>query len=161
VINVETNAQAVAEACRRYAQALPGVLRGALELWALVTRDVVSRAAPVRTGVLSASIQYGSTGAGAEPDCFVVTAVEYAPHVEFGTEEHEILPVNKQALRFPASAGHGAGDGWQFAAAVDHPGTDAQPFFFGSIESEIHRLEPLTQDATTKLGDACFRRLGV
>jgi hypothetical protein len=157
MIQVVTNAQEVAAACLRYAAALPGVVRGALELWSMMARDGVSNAAPVRTGVLKASIQYGATGTGTEPDCFIATPVDYAAAVEFGAEEHEILPKNKMALRFPASGGHGDGEGWQFAASVQHPGNEAQPFFFPTIESFLPQMNPLTDDAVTRLGDACFR----
>lgn len=89
----------------------------------------------------------GGFGAGAS----------YASYVELGTEPHEIVPVRRMALRWPAQGfigprflGYARGgriprrgrkgrgfSGWSFARHVEHPGTKAQPFIKPAAEAAL------------------------
>jgi len=64
---------------------------------------------------------------------YVGTPLEYAPHEEFGTRPHVILPKNKKYLSFMI------GGKRIFTKKVNHPGTPAHPFlrpaFFSSIRA--------------------------
>jgi len=94
------------------------------------------RLAPRRTGNLARSIRLGTV----TPTSAVVQAgglqnVGYAGFVEFGTRPHVIVPRNRKALRFAASAAGRrltgsprVGAAVVFAKRVMHPGTKAQPF---------------------------------
>lgn len=55
-----------------------------------------------------------------EATALVGTNLEYAPHVEFGTKAHDILPKNKRALYWPGAR--------HPVKKVRHPGTSPQPF---------------------------------
>lgn len=88
-------------------------------------RKVQNRAkvlAPVDTGRLRASIRIKRTLTFRGPSAIVGTDVEYAPHVEYGTQPHVIRPVHRKALRFKV------GNRVVFAKFVNHPGTKAKPF---------------------------------
>ena len=65
----------------------------------------------------------------------VGTKIEYAPHVEFGTVPHVILPKNAKALRFK-----GKGGKYVFAKRVNHPGTEPNPFFERGVERTIREV---------------------
>lgn len=94
------------------------------------------RLAPKKTGALSDSIKV-TTGEAASFSAFQggtaerkrkavrISAgnskVRYAHLVEFGSAPHRIEPENRKALQMGTD---------EFAAAADHPGTTAQPFFF-------------------------------
>ena len=85
---------------------------------------------PYQTGKLGQSII-----SGYDPETMTIwvgSNLEYAPHVEFGTQPHIIEPKTKKALKFET-------DGKTvFAKKVQHPGTSANPF----IERAIKRVIP-------------------
>lgn len=54
----------------------------------------------------------------------------YAGYVHSGTKPHAIFPKRRKALRWVS------GDSFVFAKNALHPGTDADPFLFDSLEEE-------------------------
>jgi len=92
--------------------------------------------APVRTGVLRASIQK-TVG---EKEAQIGPTVPYAMFVEYGTRPHEIRPVNARALRFEM------GGGTVFATLVRHPGTRPQPFIRETAEAVKSQVEPVFRE---------------
>jgi len=70
--------------------------------------------APVRTGYLRRSIQADIRPLKAS----IFPIAEYAPHVEFGTRPHIIVPVRTEALRWNNT----------FVKRVRHSGTKPNPF---------------------------------
>lgn len=72
--------------------------------------------AAIDTGALSES--YG-TERPRQGVRYVGSSLDYADHVEFGTDPHEITPTTKQALWWPGAA--------HPVKRVQHPGTPAQP----------------------------------
>lgn len=91
-----------------------------------------------RTGQLEQSITWRATSDG---NAVVSANAEHAPHIEFGTAPHVIRPkAGRRALRFP-----GAG-GFVFAKRVNHPGTQAMPFFY----ADSKRREGLVLKAMEK-----------
>jgi hypothetical protein len=97
--------------------------------------------APVKTGRLAGSITTQSRTEGTKPDgnakssdvitkpsrdeeVFVGTAVDYAPHIEYGTSSYIIKAKNARSLSDGKS---------YFGKSVTHPGIDAQPFLRPSL----------------------------
>lgn len=163
MIGIETNAAELAAALRRYAEALPRVVGGTLRVWVTSAADAVRVAAPEDTGALKQRIS-GEAAAGPPPDAFIRADGPYAAAQEFGSGTHgrrgstyEIRPRFKRALRFPAGGtkrGAGQGDtGYAFAAKVDHPGVEAQPYFFDTIRSRLDDLQEMTAEALDTLAD--------
>lgn len=87
-----------------------------------------------------------------------------AVYLEFGTEPHEIRPLNKKALAFPRAGGRGVIRGGQrktqfnfqgrvkitglvFAKVVHHPGTDPKPFFRPAIDYVISHQKEILKNA--------------
>lgn len=103
----------------------PAVEAGLLNAGAIVTAEQ-KRLAPVDDGDLQESIRY-DLARGAKSGNRAVRIIGgddkafYARMVEFGTPPHKIAPKNRKALQTGDDA---------FAAGVDHPGAEAQPFFF-------------------------------
>lgn len=83
------------------------------------------RRCAVDTGLLRSSIRHTVSGSKRSWTVTIGTAVHYAPHVEYGTKPHIILPVKKRALY------------WKKAphpyAVVHHPGTKPRPFMRPAI----------------------------
>jgi phage gpG-like protein len=80
------------------------------------------RAYRQRTGQLTQSIGWHGNN---DTSATVYANAEYAPFIEFGTQPHSIVPVNRKMLRFPV-----VGGGMAFARRVNHPGSRAYPFFY-------------------------------
>ena len=93
-------------------------------------------ASPVNTGRLRNSIKVESTNKG-----IVITIVDYAMFVEFGTPPHLIKPKNKKSLKFKGDAGD------VFAKEVKHPGTRPNPFIRNTINNKMQQIimEELTR----------------
>ena len=83
--------------------------------------DNTYKRAPWRTGFLAMSITKAVTGNTAQ----VGPTASYAPFVSLGTLPHEIRPRNARVLAFP---GGGDSGGMIFAARVQHPGTQPNPY---------------------------------
>lgn len=84
-----------------------------------------------RTGQLERSIDVKFN----ENSGIVYIDSQSAPHGPFvheGTAPHSVFPKNKKALRW-APQGGGA---FQFARAVHHKGTKADPFLFNALKSK-------------------------
>ncbi|MBX3494521.1 HK97-gp10 family putative phage morphogenesis protein [Chelatococcus sp.] len=129
--------------------ALPPAVRSAIKQALAQGADEIvadaKRLAPKKTGKLRDSIKqtwgggkerYASLSAGAkgDPDLTVVisagnSAVRYAHLVEFGTSPH----IN----------------GGMFAGS-EHPGTEAQPFFFPAYRANRRKVRARISRATTK-----------
>ncbi|WP_144223610.1 HK97-gp10 family putative phage morphogenesis protein [Mesorhizobium amorphae] len=121
-------------------RAMKDEIRKALEVSADETTDLMKRFVPVRSGALRASIGFTfgeytpdnasvrglqSTGTGATELTVTMHAGDakawYAGLVEFGTRKHMILPREPGGkLRL---------NGGRFVDEVEHPGSDASPFF--------------------------------
>ena len=85
---------------------------------------------PVVTGRLKGSIDVEIT----DTKGIVYTNVDYAPHVELGTEPHIIRAVNKKVLS----------NGKQcFGKEVHHPGTTAQPFMRDALFKNEKNIEAI------------------
>lgn len=93
------------------------------------------------------------------PSAYIVAPVRHAVFVEFGTDEHPISPVRRRALAFPGRGrgmviigprlksgrwlvrgGGKTGLTSRRSYAVKHPGTEAAPFFFPTINRHVSRL---------------------
>lgn len=99
-------------------------------LW-LVGNDLVklmSRRAPVDTGVLKNSIRHEVD----EEGNINIYMTDYARHVEYGTKPHVIRIKNKKALSDGKTI---------FGTKVNHPGTRAQPF----IRPSLHQLSKIVK----------------
>ncbi len=86
-------------------------------------------AAPVDTGRLRNSIRVEARG-----NVLIITIVDYAFYVEFGTPPHLIKPKDKKALKFKV------GGGEVFAKVVRHPGTRPNPFIRNTIRNKIGKI---------------------
>jgi hypothetical protein len=73
----------------------------------------------------------------------VGTAVDYAPHVEFGTAPHEITPDEAEALRFEVD------DEIVYTKRVMHPGTPPQPFMRPAVRQTVASLEDFAERSKT------------
>lgn len=102
--------------------------------------------APVKTGVLRASITVRTVAPGARG----VYAVGYASYVTRGTAPHVILPRTKRAL-------HWGGDGGPTVAKVQHPGTKPNDF----VRRGLGDATPAVRALMTEDGLALFRLMGV
>lgn len=148
MIHVETNAAEIARALQRYAEAVPRVVSSVLRTWVAIAADAARVKAPVDTGGLAGSIHGVPPFTELEPDAMVVAGKEYAPPVEFGSAEHNIVPRRRRFLRFPHRDG-----GWCFSKMVTIPEQDPQPFFFDSIAEQLPELNSMTDDALSLLAD--------
>jgi len=109
---------------------------GAVQKTALQVERSAKQRAPVDTGNLRASIQTVPDGLAQR---LVGTNVEYAPHVEFGTQPHAITPTDAEGS-----------DG------VDHPGTPAQPFLRPAIREHESDLVENIHAAIDDLSNSEF-----
>jgi HK97 gp10 family phage protein len=89
-------------------------------------RNALVKSCPVDTGRLKISIKVNIKG-----NKLIITMVDYALYVEFGTQPHIIRPKNKKALHWK----NGKKD--VFAKEVHHPGTKAQPFIRNTFYHKI------------------------
>jgi len=90
-----------------------------------LTNELV-RAAPVDTGRLRNSINWKTEG-----NVIKIFMMDYAIHVEFGTQPHIIRPKNAKALHWKS----GGND--IFATVVHHPGTRPQPFIRNTLRTKF------------------------
>ena len=97
-----------------------------------VAIDIVAalaRRCPVDNGSLRQSIHYAIDG-----ERINIVMLKYGLYVEFGTQPHEIRPVNAKALKFKV----GGND--VFAKVVQHPGTRPQPFIRNMAHQDLPRI---------------------
>jgi len=94
-----------------------------------VERNVKMRT-PVDTGRLRSSIGSNVEALGGAVTGYIGTNVEYAPHVEFGTGPHVIVPRRARCLHWVSKAGEHV-----FAMRVQHPGTKARRMFQEGLEA--------------------------
>lgn len=95
--------------------------------------QIMREKAPVRTGVLRASIMKEVMDGGA----VIRPTVPYAVYAETGTSPHEIQPVHAKALRFEV-AGR-----LVFATRVQHPGSRPQPFIRETVDQVVQEMTGL------------------
>ena len=93
-------------------------------------------ASPVDTGRLRNSIVVKPVG-----NSLIISMVDYAFYVEFGTPPHIIKPKDKHALKFKAGGEN------VFAKEVHHPGTRPNPFIRNTIRNKISKI---VQEEITK-----------
>jgi len=130
--------QQLADAAADVEPRIDRALERALERTSLRVERSAKQRAPVDTGTLRASIQTDDAG---QLRKVVGTNVEYAPDVEFGTAPHVIEPNDAEALQFTV-------DGEEvFAARVEHPGTEAQPFLRPALREHEDTLAREIRDA--------------
>lgn len=92
-------------------------------------RNALVQVAPVDKGRLKASIKVEVVGGK-----IVITMVDYAIYVEYGTEPHIIRPKTKKALKFKVNTVD------VFAKQVRHPGTDPNPFIRNTFYHKLPRI---------------------
>jgi len=85
--------------------------------------------APVDKGRLKNSIKVVPYGQGV-----IISLVDYAKFVEFGTNPHIIKPKNKKALKFKIGSKN------VFAGAVKHPRTRPNPFIKTTLKQKLQRI---------------------
>lgn len=92
-----------------FRRALPGALaqiklrsEGDLQRLGIIVQNEARKLAPVDTGRLRASIQHVMGRDGRGPYVDVGTNVEYAPHVEYGTQNSAAQPFMRPALLLAA-----------------------------------------------------------
>lgn len=99
-----------------------------------------------QSGELQQSIGWRPDGDGA----VVYANAPHAGYVEDGTKPHVIRPKNRKALRFA-----GDGGGFVFAREVNHPGTEAQPFFFADMANRKSAMQnAFVQEIMARVGGA-------
>ncbi len=145
MIEIGSNLARIAEGLRRLSQAIPKIVSGVLSVWGAQTADAIRLEAPAVTGNLEKSIDAESSET--TPSVTIVAGAPYAGWVEWGTKPHVIEPRGmRHALRWPSQEG----GGFAFAQRVDHPGTEPQPYFFGTIDGAIGDLDDMTSEALTE-----------
>lgn len=92
--------------------------------------------APVDTGRLRSSITTEVSERQGLPVVKVGTNVEYAPALEFGSGPYVITPDDAEALQWTdPETGEPV-----FAASVEHPGIEAQPFLLPAVDEVRSRI---------------------
>ncbi len=126
-----------AKVVRKVKQGWPGYLEKAADRFlddaGPFMEDEVKERVPRKTGQLINSINHRRKGSVVT----VGTNVEYATHVEYGTQPHQIT-VNGP-VKFK--------DGWRYLTTVQHPGTEAQPYMRPAIDDNRRRLTLMFRDA--------------
>jgi hypothetical protein len=103
------------------AQDLPGeIVPEFVEKLADACLDNAYKRAPWRSGFLAMSLTKNVDGNTAQ----VTPTASYAAFVSLGTRPHQIRPRNAKVLAFPG----GQLGGMVFAAVVNHPGTQPNPY---------------------------------
>ena len=103
------------------AQDLPGeIIPEFIENLADACLDNAYKRAPWRSGFLAMSLTKKVDGNTAQ----VTPTASYAKFVSLGTRPHQIRPRNAKVLPFPG----GQLGGMVFAAVVNHPGTQPNPY---------------------------------
>ena len=113
--------------------------------WPLVVEGIgtdliveLKRNCPVDTGRLKNSIKKNVKG-----NIILISMMDYALYVEFGTAPHIIRPVNAKALHWK-QRGTGPRGGATvddvFAKVVYHPGTAPQPFIRNTLRTQLGRI---------------------
>jgi hypothetical protein len=69
----------------------------------------------------------------------------YAPYIEYGTQPHEISPVNKRALFWPGAE--------HPVMHVHHPGTKANPVLWNALVSTEPMVREIIAAALVGIGD--------
>jgi hypothetical protein len=139
--------RAAAKALRQFADAAAPALEKAERGIGPVVADHVKAAARRhrKTGALERSITVQVRGRGARTEVSVHAGGASAHLVAGGVQRHQIRAMPGHALRFER-----AGGVLSFAAAVDHPGFAADPFFAEGVEASAAQIDKITAQA----GDA-------
>ncbi len=137
------NLPTLQEAMANYSSiATPIVQKAVIASQAILAKFTNPSTVPVRTGYLvqNWAFEIGNLQARWYP------RASYAPYVEFGTDPHDIWPVNKQALY------------WEGARVpvrhVNHPGTKANPFMERIVAAAQPEITSLFETAMTQILDA-------
>lgn len=118
-----------------------------------IANDIRKRA-PVDTGELKESIHVEPQGDG---EYLIIVGADHAVYQEYGTGPHIIRPTDSEALHFTWPGGGPEGEDVEvFAAKVEHPGHDAQPFVRPSLDENDNELATAILDA---IEDAIDREL--
>jgi len=107
-----------------------------VQLLAMNLRNELVQVAPVDTGRLKTSIKVVPQG----NNVIMISMVDYALYVEFGTAPHIIKPKNAKALHWKQNAVGPRGGKIKedvFAKIVHHPGTKPQPFIRNTLRHKL------------------------
>lgn len=95
--------------------------------------------APRKTGVYQRSIEY-------DGDKTITANAEYSADIEYGTNAHEIKPINKKALAFQK------GGETIFAKKVNHPETQPNPVMRKAARTVQKQIPQIFNDLQNKYG---------
>lgn len=95
--------------------------------------------APRKTGVYQRSIEY-------DGDKTVIANANYSADIEYGTNAHEIKPVNAQALHFKQNGKD------VFYKKVNHPGTQPNPIMRMAARTVQKEIPKIFKELQTKYG---------
>lgn len=95
--------------------------------------------APRKTGVYQRSIEY-------DGDKTVIASANYSADIEYGTNAHEIKPVNAQALHFKQNGKD------VFYKKVNHPGTQPNPIMRMAARTVQKEIPKIFKELQTKYG---------
>lgn len=97
---------------------------------AVDVQNLLKLASPVKTGRLRNSVKARVINGE-----IVVTIVDYAKFLEFGTPPHVIVPSKKKALKWKNSGGK-----VKFAKKVNHPGSPPRPFIMPALKEKLGKI---------------------
>ena len=95
--------------------------------------------APRKTGVYQRSIDYDGA-------CTITANANYSADIEYGTNAHQITPVNKKALAFQSNGKT------VFAKKVNHPGTQPNPVMRMAARTVQKQIPQIFGDLQRKNG---------
>lgn len=130
-VEIQGLSQLTAKLAEAPAIAAPILQRALSASQAILAKHTVKGVVPWRTGFLTQSFRAQMTPGMLR---WFPTA-DYAPHVEFGTKPHVILPKNKLALYWPGAA--------HPVRKVNHPGSKPNRFMeriIGESQDEINAM---------------------
>lgn len=107
-----------------------GLVQPLIEHLAERAEQIMRDKAPIRTGLLRASIRREIK----DTEAIISSTAPYSIFIEMGSRPHEIKPVFAKALRFEV-----AGE-VIFAARVHHPGSRPKPFLSETADQVIREL---------------------
>ena len=102
-------------------------------------QETAIKNAPRKTGVYLNSINY-------DGDKTITANASYSADIEYGTNAHEIKPVNAQALHFKQNGKD------VFYKKVNHPGTKPNPVMRMAARTVQKQIPELWQNAQRKVG---------
>ena len=121
------------------------LLRTALNRSAIDIKETAKSEAPVAFGKLKGSIKHDVK----KYEAMVWASEKYAPFVEYGTKPHfpPIAPLERWAqLKLGNSA-----LAWAVAKKIARVGTEAQPFFFPAVRSNVGNIQRYFEEFSNQI----------